>query len=138
MIIIFIKLVQLLICKVKFHMHKMKWSDSKPNFSNFKNDFKLYCNALQNCTSKKAIRACNIVCKYDCSLKFNFSLKYYLHIFLLLSYTLALVHSIFVLLFFSDLQWMILVLLFLVTALIIINNNNKTVCVYMFYSHFNG
>ncbi len=27
----------------KFDIHKMKWSDFKPNISHFKNDFKLYC-----------------------------------------------------------------------------------------------
>jgi len=41
--------------------HTMIWSDSKPNVSCFKNDFKIYCSLLCNCTSKKAI----IVSKYD-------------------------------------------------------------------------
>ncbi len=35
--------IQLLILMGKFHTHKMKWSGSKPNFSHFINDFKLYC-----------------------------------------------------------------------------------------------
>lgn len=50
-------IIQLLILMGKFHIHKMKWSDSNPNFSYFKNYFKLYCSVLCNCTSKKAIRA---------------------------------------------------------------------------------
>ncbi len=36
-------LIQLLILIRKFHIHKLKWSGSKPNFSHFINDFKLYC-----------------------------------------------------------------------------------------------
>ncbi len=39
----------------KFHIHKMKWSGSKPNFSHFINNFNLCCKALCNCT--KAIRS---------------------------------------------------------------------------------
>ncbi len=39
----------------KFHIHKMKWSGSKPNFSHFISNFNLYCKALCNCI--KAIRS---------------------------------------------------------------------------------
>lgn len=57
--------IQLLILMGKFHIHKMKWSGSKPNFSHFINDFKLYCKVLCNCTSKKAIRT-HKYCKQVC------------------------------------------------------------------------
>ncbi len=39
----------------KFHIHKMKWSGSKRNFSHFISNFNLYCKALCNCI--KAIRS---------------------------------------------------------------------------------
>jgi len=40
----------------------MKWSaDSKPNISYFRNYSKIYCFVSCNCTSKKAIRAYNIL-----------------------------------------------------------------------------
>ncbi len=45
-------LIQLVILMGKFHIHKMKWSGSNPNFSHFINNFKLYCKVLCNCTSK--------------------------------------------------------------------------------------
>ncbi len=55
---------QLLILMGKYHIHKMKWSGSKPDFSHFINDFKLYCKVLCNFTSKKAIRTLNVECRY--------------------------------------------------------------------------
>lgn len=56
--------IQLLILMGKFHIHKIKWSGSKPKFSHFISDFNLYCNVLCNCTSKKAIRTYNFVRRY--------------------------------------------------------------------------
>ncbi len=56
--------IQLLILIGKFHIHKMKWSGSKPNLSHFRNDFKLYFKVLCYCTSKKFIRTLNIVSRY--------------------------------------------------------------------------
>ncbi len=53
--------IQLLILMGEFHIHNMKWSGSKSNFSHFINDFKLHCKVLCNCTCKKAIRTHNIL-----------------------------------------------------------------------------
>ncbi len=68
----------------KFHIDKIKWSGSKPNFAHFINDFKLYCKFLCNCTSKKAIRTLNIVTRYaivlrwpNCSIKFFVCILYF-------------------------------------------------------------
>ncbi|KAI7791725.1 hypothetical protein IRJ41_005592 [Triplophysa rosa] len=58
-------IIQLIVLMGKFHIHKMKWSGSKPNFFHFINEFKQYCDMLHGCKSGKACRTSNIVHKFE-------------------------------------------------------------------------
>ncbi len=40
-------IIKLLVIMGKFHKHKMKWSDGKPNYFYFINEFKQYCNTVR-------------------------------------------------------------------------------------------
>lgn len=60
----FILLVQLLIILGKFHIHKKKWSGSKPNFSHFLQEIKDYCTSLENIINKKAIKTYGLFQKF--------------------------------------------------------------------------
>ncbi len=58
-------IIQLLVIMGKFHIHKMKWSGGKPNVFYFINEFKQYCNTVDKCKAKKALRTSNIICKFE-------------------------------------------------------------------------
>lgn len=58
-------LIQLLIILGTFHIHKCKWSNSKPNFFHFINEFKQYGTTLTKMKNKKAIKTCCIINEYD-------------------------------------------------------------------------
>ena len=60
--------IQPLILISTFHIHKCKWSLSKPNFTDFINDFTLlmiYTMFLFNILNKKAGKTCSILKKYN-------------------------------------------------------------------------
>ncbi len=61
-------IIQLLVIMGKFHIHKMKWSvkfkvSQKKMY--FINEFKQYCNTVDKCKAKKALRTSNIICKFE-------------------------------------------------------------------------
>ncbi len=48
--------INLIIMFGKYHMHKQKWSNNKPNVTLFKIEFKHYIEALKDLRNKKAKR----------------------------------------------------------------------------------
>lgn len=58
-------IVQLFIILGKFHIHKKKWSGSKPNFIHFLQETKDYCTSLENIINKKARKTCHIFKEYS-------------------------------------------------------------------------
>ncbi len=51
-------IIHLFILLGKFHIHKKKWAQCKPNVAHFMNDFKLYVNLLEQTKNKKALKTC--------------------------------------------------------------------------------
>ena len=52
-------IIQLLIILGKFHIHKSKWSGSKPCFQRFSIELKQYGTLLENVKNKKAVKTFN-------------------------------------------------------------------------------
>ncbi len=57
-------ILHLFILLGKFHIHKNKWAQCKPNFAHFINDFKLYVNLLKKKTT--TLKTCNALKALEC------------------------------------------------------------------------
>ncbi len=60
----FIFFVQPLLFLGKFHIHKKKWTDSKPSFNHFLNELDNSSNTINGLNSKKALKTASVLDKY--------------------------------------------------------------------------
>lgn len=56
--------VQLFLILGKYHIHKKKWADSKPNFEHFLAELKQYHTTVKDIKNRKAIKTDIILSKY--------------------------------------------------------------------------
>ena len=57
--------VQMVIMLGKFHIHKRKWTNSKPNVDVFLLELHQYADTIKDCKNKKAIRTNSILQRFN-------------------------------------------------------------------------